>query len=208
MSVILNKAVPPFQAVAKLGGKAAQVYGVLWASGLMDVRPDPRLHLDWEDRRDCGGTSTWTVKGLADHLGSCRKSISQALCLLLDEGFIQVQGYAKSSRGSKHTIWRITHPNDLEACRSALLQMGSPSKRWQEQMKAKGYIYEGEIWDTTNDPINWELEGFDPNYHGLYGEGHAQKVTQRVAYYNMTTARFAANIDKNWDKRSHRLEYL
>ena len=70
MSVILNKAVPPFQQVAKLGGKAAQVYGVLWASGLMDVRPDPRLHLKWEDRRDCGGTSSWTVKGLADHLGS------------------------------------------------------------------------------------------------------------------------------------------
>ncbi len=198
MSVILNTSTPPFQRVAKLGGKAAQVYGVLWASASMDVRRDPRLHLDWEERRDCGGTSEWTVKGLADHLSSCRKAVSKALCLLLDEGYLQVQGYSRSKQGTKHTIWRVTHPDQLEACRSALLYMSSPSEKWQEQMKAKGYIYQGEIWDITNDPINWDDEGFDPNYHGLYGKDHAKKVTQRVAYYNQTLPRFASNIDTDW----------
>ena len=197
MSVILHDTIPPLQDVSKLGGKASQVYGVLWASALMDNRPDPQKHLPWEQRRDCGGTSEWTVTGLADHLKACKKSIRRALCVLLDEGFIQVQGYGNSKTGTKHTIWRVTHPDYLEACRSALCFMGTPSLKWKEQMEAKRYIYQGEIWDITNDPVDWPKH-FDPNYFGLYGKDYAKKVTQRVAFFNATTPRFTQTICPDW----------
>ncbi len=194
MSVILTNAEPLLAEVNKdLGKKATQIYLFLWDLAVRDVEYDKRKHLPWEQRRDCGGTSEWTIKGLAGHLGACPKSVRKAICLLLDEGFIQAQGYAKSSTGTKHTVWRVTHPDLLEAYRNALLYMPSPSERWQEQMKAKGYVYQGEIWDTTNEPMSFD-DGFDPNYYGLYGKDHAEKVTQRVAYYNMTTPRFSQKI--------------
>lgn len=193
MSVLLKNQGPSFQEVAKLGGKPAQVYAVLWASASMDQRLDPRVHLEWEERRDCGGTSEWTVTGLADHLGACKKSVRRALCVLLDEGFIQVQGYKKSKTGTKHTVWRVTAPQQMEAYRYALLFMGSPSERWKSQMKTPKLVYNGEIWDTTGDPISFD-EGYSPSFHGLYGKDHAKKVTQRVAYFNNTTARFSQSI--------------
>lgn len=193
MSVILKNQGPTFQEVAKLGGKPAQVYAVLWASASMDQRLDPNLHLEWEDRRDCGGTSEWTVSGLAKHLGACKKSVSKALCVLLDQGFIQVQGYARSKTGTKHTVWRVTVPSQLEAVRHSIGLMGSPSERWKARIKQRRWLYNGEIWDTTGDPITFQ-EGFDPNYHGLYAKDHTRKVTHRVAYYNQTTPRFSQSV--------------
>ena len=84
----LQNCCPPLVQVAKLGGLCSQVYAVLWESAYKDVRRDPGLHQQWAARRDCGGTTEWTVKGIANELGSCRKRVGKAIDQLLDNGFI------------------------------------------------------------------------------------------------------------------------
>jgi len=123
MNFILTDAQPPLLEVSKLKGKAAQVYGVLWQSAVQDVRGD------------CGGTTEWSIKGIADFTGSCRKAVRKALCVLLDSGLISAENYVASEVGSEHTIFRVTHPNQLEAVRHAISIMGSPSIRWQNRLK-------------------------------------------------------------------------
>jgi hypothetical protein len=132
MAVMLTGAKPPLQAVAKLGAKASQIYGILWESALMDVRMDPRKHLPWEERRDCGGTTSWSKKGLADLVGSDRRTITKALDALLDAGFITVIGRSHSSQGSHHLVYRVIHPDDLEAQRHVISLFDEPpSVRWK-----------------------------------------------------------------------------
>ena len=136
MSVILKNTQPPLLEVAKLGGKESQVYCFLWQSAVMDVRYDKDLTKEWKDRRDCGGTTHWSIKGIADQLSSQRKTISKALCSLLDAGLIVAENYITNGNGSQHTIFRVVHPNEIENVRAAISVMGSPSERWTKRMTA------------------------------------------------------------------------
>ena len=194
--VILDKALPMFTEVARLKRKCLAIYAILWQSAAIDKRYDKRVDLPWDERRDCGGTSEWTIKGIADTINSTRETVSASICLLLDHGYVQVAGYANSSKGTKHTIFRVTHPDELDNVRAGILIMGDPSKRWKAQMKAKKRIYEGEVWDIVgNDPVNFQ--DHDANYHGLYGEDHAKQVQQRIDYYQQTIPCFAENVVKH-----------
>ena len=76
---ILTNSEPPLLEVSKLKGKASQIYGLMWTSAKIDVRYDKRKHLPWEKRRDCGGTTYWTIKGMADH----RPDVSPLQCTTL-----------------------------------------------------------------------------------------------------------------------------
>ena len=179
MSVILKDVQPPLLEVSKLKGKAAQVYLVLWQSAAMDTRWDKRRHLPWENRRDCGGTSHWTVKGIADHIGLQRKTVSKALCVLLDAGFISVVGYQGSPSGSDHTIWRVTHPDQLAHVKESIEMIGLPSKRWQKRMStAKSERYTGEIYDCTEeDPSNhWTVATSVEPSAGTYNDYLEQMI--------------------------------
>ena len=151
MTVILTGAKPPLQDVAKLGAKPAQLYGILWESALMDVAYDKRKDLPYECRRDTGGTSIWTIKGLADYVGSCRKTISKAIDKLLDAGFIQAENIIPATYGRNKTIFRVVHPKMLEAVRNANdIMGGTPSNRWHKRLSNK--VYDGDLWDTTETP--------------------------------------------------------
>ena len=130
--MILQNCCPPLVQVAKLGGACSQVYAVLWESAYKDVRRDPRLHKHWKTRMDCGGTTKWTIKGIAGELSTCRKRVAKALDQLLDNGFVIAEGYEQTGRGTKTFIWRIVHPDQLEARRAVIEIMGSkPSETRQ-----------------------------------------------------------------------------
>ena len=132
MSIILTDALPPLQDVAKLGAKASQVYGILWQSAAMDVRYDKRKHLPWELRRDCGGTTSWSKKALAGHIGSQRSTVSKAIDKLLDDGLITVIGLVPSSTGSPHHLYRVIHPDQIEHQRHVISLFNEPpSVRWK-----------------------------------------------------------------------------
>ena len=105
--MILQNCCPPLVQVAKLGGACSQAYAVLWESAYKDVRRDPRLHKHWKTRMDCGGTTKWTIKGIAGELGTCRKRVAKALDQLLDNGFVIAEGYEQTGRGTKTIIWPL-----------------------------------------------------------------------------------------------------
>ena len=69
---------------------------------------------------DCGGTTKWTIKGIAGELGARRKRVAKALDQLLDNGFVIAESYEQTGRGTKTIIWRVVHPDQLEARRAAI----------------------------------------------------------------------------------------
>ena len=127
MSVQIHKASAMFNQVAALGGHTPlQVYAVLWEAAANDVRGD------------CGGTTSYTIKGLSLELGRKRETVARALEKLLDAGFIQIAGEEQNKGGSNNTVWRVTHPKMLEAVSYSIEVMGPPSQRLKQmRVKAK-----------------------------------------------------------------------
>ena len=56
-----------------------------------------------------------------------KAKVIQATDALLDDGFIQVIARERSATGSKHRVYRVTHPNQLDAQRHALSLFDEPS---------------------------------------------------------------------------------
>ncbi len=126
---LLQQVQPPLNDVALLGSNPLRVYVIMFESAAMDNRYDKRTHLPWHERRDCGGTTSWTIKGLANELGIKRDTVSRALNKLLDAGYIQIAGEQENKGNSRNTVWRVTHPQMLEAVRYSIELMGPPSER-------------------------------------------------------------------------------
>lgn len=105
--------------VFELGRECGPVYALLWEGAFHDVRGN------------CGGTSTWSVKGMARHCGLGKATVITALKKLLDAGFIQYAGWTWGN-GDKKRRWRVTHPEHLEAVRHSIDVMGPPSLRYNE----------------------------------------------------------------------------
>ena len=118
MAVLLDNAIPPFNDIALLGSNPLRVYTILFESAQHDVR------------KNCGGTSCWSIKGLAAELNIKRETVSRALNKILDSGHIQIAGEITNKGGSNNTLWRVTHPNMLDAVRYSIEIMGKlPSER-------------------------------------------------------------------------------
>ena len=81
MTVILKDTVPPILEVAELGYAAVAVYSLLYQSAYQDQRYDQRKCVL---RMDCGGTTHWTHKGIADKLGMGKKEVIESIDALLD----------------------------------------------------------------------------------------------------------------------------
>ena len=124
MVAILKDIEPPIMEVAKLGYAAVAVYSLLFQSAHWDrcyaqIAPGYRV--------DTGGTTTWSHKAIADTLSMGKAKVIQATDALLNAGFIQVIAREKSATGSKHRVYRVTHPEHLEAQRLALSLFDEPS---------------------------------------------------------------------------------
>ena len=125
---VLIKGPPPIQQVAQLKTNGAvQMYALLWESAYMDIRIDRRRGLSKEERRDCGGTSEWSIKGIADFLGLGKATVLKAMNALLVNGFISIDGLTSTGSGSKKRVFRVTPPNELENRRHAIEIMGTDS---------------------------------------------------------------------------------
>ena len=107
MTVILKDIVPPIIEVSKLGYAAVAVCSLLFHSAFQDRRYEKGKY---KYRRDCGGTTTWAHKALADTLGIGKKKVLDSVDALLDDRFIQLVGLIPSSEGSVHRVYRVTHP--------------------------------------------------------------------------------------------------
>ena len=199
---ILTNSGPLLVEISKLKGKASQVYGLMWTSAKMHVKYDKKIHLPWEQRRDCGGTTNWTIKGMADHLGLTRRTTSNAVCILLDNGFVTAEAYVPSIHGSEHTIFRVTHPNQLENVRHAISVIGSPSAWWRKRMKTKKQcLYKGEIYDTTEvEPTNhWkdDVSHFYSIANQEYEEALIEYVSEPDEQYTCEQKLFTINLSSH-----------
>ena len=141
MTVILKDIVPPIIEVSKLGYAAVAVYSLLFQSAFQDRRYGKGAY---EYRRDCGGTTTWSRKALADTLGMGKKKVLDSVDALLDDGFIQLVGLIPSSKGSMHRVYRVTHPIMLETVRAVIPMMPyKPSVAAKRLKKGGGSSVEG-----------------------------------------------------------------
>ena len=120
MSVILKETVPPILEVAELGYAAVAVYSLLYQSAYQDQRYDKRKCVLRTDRKDCGGTSHWTHKGMADKLGMGKKKLLESIDALLDNGFIQFAGMMPTQKGSRQRVYRVVHPTMLDTVRAVI----------------------------------------------------------------------------------------
>ena len=124
MAVILKDVEPPIMEVSKLGYAAVAVYSLLFQSAHRD-RCYAQIAPGY--RADTGGTTNWSHKAIADTLSMGKAKVIQATDALLDNGFIQVIARIRSATGSKHRVYRVTHPEHLEAQRLALSLFDEPS---------------------------------------------------------------------------------
>ena len=85
MTVILKDTVPPIIEVAEFGYAAVAVYSLLYQSAYQDQRYDKSHCIK---RRDCGGTTNWSHKGIANKLHMGKHKVIECIDLLLDNGFI------------------------------------------------------------------------------------------------------------------------
>ena len=150
MSVILKDVTPPILEVAKLGYAAVAVYSLLFQSA---HREREYAAMPSGERQDTGGTTRWSHKAIAETLGMGKAKVIQATDALLDEGFIQVIAREPSATGSKHRVYRVTHPKHLETQRH-VLSMFSESSSIRNKRIDK---YQQGIRDETEK--SWSGEG-------------------------------------------------
>ena len=133
MTLILKDVVPPIMEVAKLGYAAVAVYSLLFQSAHRD-RCYAQIAPGY--RADTGGTTNWSHKAIADTLGMGKAKVIQATDALLDAGFIQVIARERSATGSKHRVYRVTHPDQMEAQRHVLSLFDEPSSLRNKRIDA------------------------------------------------------------------------
>ena len=80
MTVILKDTVPPIIEVAEFGYAVVAVYSLLCQSAYQDQRYDKRHCIK---RRDCGGTTNWSHKGIANKLHMGKQKVIECIDLLL-----------------------------------------------------------------------------------------------------------------------------
>lgn len=132
----IDDATPPMHEVVKFGGKTPMVYMLLWNAAQQDVRDQS------------GGTTSYTVKGIANELGISRNTVAAAIDKLLDDGLIQIEHEIWSKEGSNTILWRVTHPQMLKAQRYAISVMGKPSSRLK-RMRTKQTKVRAELEETS-----------------------------------------------------------
>ena len=120
LTVILKDTIPPIIEVAKLGYAAVAVYALLYQSAYQDQRYDKRKVRQRKDLRHCGGKTNWSHKAISDTLGMGKAKTIVSIDLLLDNGFIQHEGFMQWSKGSKHRIYRVVHPDMIATVREVM----------------------------------------------------------------------------------------
>lgn len=135
MAVLLTGACPMTREALALGRECGLVYGVLWEAA-------------WHDQRgDCGGTTEMSHKALADLCRMSQKTVRSSVDRLLDDGLISCLGLTNSWHGgSRKRIYRVIHPDHVEAQRAAIAVMGEalrPSVR-AKMLRTPGGLPEGD----------------------------------------------------------------
>ena len=182
---VLIKGPPPIQKVAdlKVNG-VVQMYALLWESAYKDVRMDKRKDLPKSERRDCGGTSEWSIKGIADKLSLGKATVLKAMRALLEHGFISIDGMMPTGQGKHKRIFRVTPPDELENRRHAIDVMGPRFLDSSKYMTSSLEFNDAAVDDCSDEQFNDFLEeGYDPSFCGLWEGDFTQNVKDRLSTF-------------------------
>lgn len=142
MAVILKDVEPPILEVAKLGYAAVAVYALLFQSA---HRERNYVVNESDVKRDTGGTTYWSHKAIADCLSMGKAKVIKATDALLDNGFIQVIARVRSATGSKHRVYRVTHPEHLRTQRQVLSLFDEPSSVRNKRIDAASKLINNDV---------------------------------------------------------------
>ena len=107
----------------------------------------------YKTRRIPGGTTSWSHKAIADTLAMRKAKVIASIDLLLDNGFIQHEGFMSSSNGSKHRIYRVVHPEMIETVRAVMPILPSlPSETAKRLSNSKSRSFMCSAGDADWDP--------------------------------------------------------
>ena len=70
-----------------------------------------------------------------------KAKVIDSINLLLDNGFIQHEGFMQSSKGSKHRIYRVVHPENIDTVKAVMAILPQPPSVLAERLsgrKSKG----------------------------------------------------------------------
>ena len=158
MTVILRDTMPPIIEVAQLGYAAVAVYSLLYQSAYQDQRYDLRKCVKRKDLKHCGGTTNWSHKAIAETLGMGKAKVITSINLLLDNCFIQHEGFIPSSKGSHHRIYRVVHPDMIETVRAVIPMLPElPSQTAKSNSKSKNKDHFFSANDISWDPYSLDI---------------------------------------------------
>lgn len=178
---------------------AVEVYSLLFQSAYMDRRFDKRKQIPWSLRRDCGGTTEWSIKGLASELHLGKTKVGKAIDVLLRNGFLRVLGFIPSGNGSPKRIFQVIRPTEIEAVKASLSVIGEPfgltTNPQPKSLYTRSQINEmlggdldldsaielEDIDDTEFSAYEDFLdEDYDPTFNGLCEGNFTKNVTERL----------------------------
>ncbi len=136
MAVLLAGSCPMMREALRLGKECGAVYGVMWEAAFYD------------ERGDCGGTTSLSHKALADLCHMSRTTVIKAVDRLLDDGLIQFLHLVPTPQGTWKRRYRVTHPEQLEVQREVLALFGEPAS--ERAKRATSWLVENPV---DNDPL-------------------------------------------------------
>ena len=80
----------------------------------------------WSDRRDTGGTTHWSIDGLAKQLHIGHTTAEKAINILINHGFIRVLNFIPTGKGKKKRYFQIIHPSQIDNVRESLEILEEP----------------------------------------------------------------------------------
>ena len=103
-SVILDGP-PPIQRIIKdiesVSAQTIAIYAHLWESAYWAQNIDRAGREFWSDRRDTGGTTHWSIDGLAKQLRIGHTTAEKAINSLINHGFIRVLHFVPTKKGKR-----------------------------------------------------------------------------------------------------------
>lgn len=174
-SIILDHPAPIYEVTHLKTPGAVEVYALLFESAYKDREWDKRKHLAWSVRSDFGGTTEWSVKGLASQLGIGKVKVRNAINALLLAGFITVISFINSGNGSKIKLFRVTHYSQLKSVQYSLGLVpelyGLTTKAFDRNEVKEDRFSVDVFTDEQVDWFDFLATDYDPGFNGLF-EGH------------------------------------
>ena len=109
-----------------MSAQTIAVYAYLWESAYWAQNLDRAGREFWSDRRDTGGTTHWSIDGLAKQLHIGHTTAEKAINILINHGFIRVLNFIPTGKGKKKRYFQIIHPSQIDNVRESLEILEEP----------------------------------------------------------------------------------